>query len=400
MTTPPEAPAGNSPRLDRIRRAYTTVALHVFNLLVTLLVLNGAIAVALAAREALARRAPDRPSSPVDFPRDRLAAAYGDMPMPVVEGTLRETWSLLRLEARPWVHFGEVDFVGSYVNVARGVRANVRRDAPAAPASPGPPLRVFVFGGSTTFGYGVPDWETIPAHLERALQKKFPARAVEVKNYGRAYYFSSQELALFLALLRAGERPEVAVFIDGLNDVAMPFFGDATHFSPDEPGHMERIRAMWAESTTPSTTVVPEWVPMARVARWAATRRRPKPALPPRREPAAEAELIVQGYLQNKQTAELTAAAAGIEAHFIWQPVPVYAYDKSRRTLDFGPNDEHQSQVLGLAYDAVAKRATGVVNLAEMLRDYPGPAYVDSVHYSPAVNRMIAERIAAALGAR
>src|SRR6185503_1538519 len=49
-------------------------------------------------------------------------------------------------------------------------------------------------------------------------------------------YFSSMELGSFLRLLRAVERPNVAVFLDGLNDALylmqghdVPFFSDVLH---------------------------------------------------------------------------------------------------------------------------------------------------------------------------
>ena len=51
---------------------------------------------------------------------------------------------------------------------------------------------MFVFGGSTTFGYGVPDEQTIASHLQEVLSHQ-TAREVRVYNFGRGMYRSSQE---------------------------------------------------------------------------------------------------------------------------------------------------------------------------------------------------------------
>lgn len=70
---------------------------------------------------------------------------------------------------------------------------------------------VWFLGGSTTFGYGVADDETIPAYLEQLTMKK-------VVNLGRGYYYSEQENLLLLDLLKYGNRPKKVIFFDGLNE--------------------------------------------------------------------------------------------------------------------------------------------------------------------------------------
>jgi hypothetical protein len=50
----------------------------------------------------------------------------------------------------------------------------------------------FVFGGSTTFGYGESDNLTIPSNLQYYLREAFQTDQSAVYNFGRAFYFSSQ----------------------------------------------------------------------------------------------------------------------------------------------------------------------------------------------------------------
>ena len=71
------------------------------------------------------------------------------------------------------------------------------------------------FGGSTTFGFGVVDSDTIPAQLEQML-------GTPVINFGVRGHGSTMENRLFNYYLRAGYRPARALFLDGINEVCEP----------------------------------------------------------------------------------------------------------------------------------------------------------------------------------
>ena len=102
---------------------------------------------------------------------------------------------------------------GRYVNVDDGGFRRVLRQGPwPLDASV---LNVFVFGGSTTFGFFMDDDHTIPSYLQE-FAKAESRRRVNVYNFGRPGYTSTQELLFYLSLLRNGFVPNVSVFIDGL----------------------------------------------------------------------------------------------------------------------------------------------------------------------------------------
>ena len=101
----------------------------------------------------------------------------------------------------------------------------------------GDALRVWVFGGSTAWGEGAPDDETIPSHLARLLNAWGVDAAV--KNMGERGYVSTQEVVLLYRELQAGRRADVVVFYDGINDAA------AASNWPEVPGShvsLHRIR--------------------------------------------------------------------------------------------------------------------------------------------------------------
>ncbi len=72
---------------------------------------------------------------------------------------------------------------------------------------------VWVFGGSTTFGQGVEDDETITAYLNRMDTTN------TYINFGVHAYYQSNEIEKLLLLLKKGYRPSGIIFIDGLNDI-------------------------------------------------------------------------------------------------------------------------------------------------------------------------------------
>jgi hypothetical protein len=76
---------------------------------------------------------------------------------------------------------------------------------------------VFCFGGSTMIGWGVPDSLTIPSILQKDLGVRLNV-PVRVVNFGQQAYVNTQELIELMLQLRAGRRPNLVIFYDGIND--------------------------------------------------------------------------------------------------------------------------------------------------------------------------------------
>ena len=107
-----------------------------------------------------------------------------------------------------WVGFKEVGRQSRFVNVNEyGVRLNDPRPMPMNSIDGA----IWVFGGSTTFGYGVADSETIPAIIQKITNQR-------VINFGRGYFYSAQENLLLRRILQAGHKPKTAIFLDGINE--------------------------------------------------------------------------------------------------------------------------------------------------------------------------------------
>lgn len=121
------------------------------------------------------------------------------------------------LRWKPFLYFGRKPLVQSRTVNTDGLG----RRATPQPSTPSAPLaRVFFFGGSTMWGTAQRDSHTIAAVTSKRLQALAgPTARIEVTNLGENGYVSTQQLFSLILELREGHRPDVVVFLDGINDV-------------------------------------------------------------------------------------------------------------------------------------------------------------------------------------
>jgi hypothetical protein len=114
------------------------------------------------------------------------------------------------------VQFREKPFAGKFVTIdPHGYRVGAEQ-------SPWPIdeayTNIFFFGGSTAVGYGVKDADTIASRVHARLAEAGLERPPRVYNFGRGAFYSTQERLLFDKMITFGETPDMAIFLDGLND--------------------------------------------------------------------------------------------------------------------------------------------------------------------------------------
>ena len=105
---------------------------------------------------------------------------------------------------------------------------------------------IFLFGGSTTMGSGVADDETVGAFLQtqlRALGGPKFSRA-NVYNFGTGAYFSTQERLAFEQIALSSTKPDIAIFIDGINDLIQ--WSGQPAFTPFLSSAAELLQQSWA----------------------------------------------------------------------------------------------------------------------------------------------------------
>lgn len=290
-----------------------------------------------------------------------------------------------------------------------------RFGADQAPWPPTPDhFVVFFFGGSTTLGVG-PDWTTVPSLCQQRLRERLPhgveGRPIAVYNFGRGAYFSTLEVALFQKLLRDGQRCDLAIFLDGIND---SFFEAGVPPTAGVYGKaLQDMNAEISALTKAARRMEVPWVhlrrflaglPVAKLidvaVRWsdrksgaagAATQ-----ALPP-----DSVERIIARLRFNYQTAADTAARHGVRTHFVWQPSPAYRYDLSNHVvMQLQEKSLHGHERAGDVYPRLAGDRWKEIAppprlwLGDMQDGMNEALYVDSVHYTAGFSRRVAERIA------
>ena len=77
--------------------------------------------------------------------------------------------------------------------------------------------RIFVVGGSTTFGIGADDDETWPAYLQQIINEKITEKEIEVINYGLSGATTESEYDLIKHKISSLD-PDLIIMYDGWND--------------------------------------------------------------------------------------------------------------------------------------------------------------------------------------
>jgi hypothetical protein len=133
----------------------------------------------------------DAPPYMLAFTDDHIRKLYNtDNPAFYREVVLEGWGRSINLEYEPFVEFMPVAISGKHVNVApEGFRI-----APSGARKLNlPGNKVFVFGGSTAFGMGVSDGETIAAYLEQEFRAS-GRKDVAVFNFGVVAMFVQQPI--------------------------------------------------------------------------------------------------------------------------------------------------------------------------------------------------------------
>jgi hypothetical protein len=370
---------------QQISKLYTSVALFSFNTVLLLLLINVGLYAFHVIEDLLTS------ANPVvaKYGKERLAAVYPHLDEKEINDLLNETWSRPYVY-EPYTQFKERSYHGKFVNVDKnGFRTSNNQGA--WPPEPGP-VSIFLFGGSTTFGYGAEDSQTVASHLQDYLTSK-AGTDISIFNFGRGHYYSTQERILFEQLLSAGHVPDMAIFIDGLND----FF-----YSTDTPLFTTRFQQFVREGN--STRAYFSEFGVTRVLGRFATRFAGRP----RKKEADDDESryddpvligkVIKRYITNKKLIESAAFSHGVEAVFVWQPVPTYGYDESHHLFVGSGYGRHTYSRYGYKSmrEYITKKPLGANFLwsADIQQDLAEPLYVDKAHFTAVFSKRFASFIA------
>lgn len=387
------------------------IGIYIVYLIVALMFLNGAALAVLAAM----------PRFVQDDPNDIFSRLNGSLKAHAL-GWFRlsaEQWPVYEAETRLMHRFGYVyePFVEFRHSPVTGITLNMSEHGfrPVMEQGPWPPpseqYTIFFFGGSTAMHFG-PDWTGIANRLQDALAGS-TKKQVKIYNFGRGAYFSSQEALLYLDLVCRGHIPNMAIFLDGLNDFyfhdGVPatgaIFRDAlrrhARSGLDETGsrpNWQALRMFW--NSLPVPRLIDRLIDrhLTRTEQTAVYRTE---SLTP-----MAADAVIRRYLFNKNVIERVSEENGTRAVFVWQPVPGYRYNL-RHHIAMHPTQGlcgHERSGMGYArmaeWVAASPMGDTFIWLADLQDERAEPLYVDAVHYTAAFADAIADAIAQALVSR
>ncbi len=118
----------------------------------------------------------------------------------------------------------------SHINSSGFRGENIQKHKPAEI------FRVFVMGGSTVFGWGVPFEQSHVRILEKHLKQFYPNRKIEVLNAGASWHSSEHSVIKYLFKIKDFQ-PDLIILWHGINDLYRLFpsekFSSVREFQAD-----------------------------------------------------------------------------------------------------------------------------------------------------------------------
>ncbi len=296
-----------------------------------------------------------------------------------------------------YVYWRCTPFKGRYVNVnEQGLRRTVNHAPTGQQASP--PLRIFMFGGSTLWGTGTPDEYTISSLLSGLLHDK--GFYVEVTNFGALGYVSTQGVIALIRQLQSGNVPDVVIFYDGFNDVWAGYQIGQAGLPLNEVNRRKEFNLLNAQQTNfPAAVLFHHTLPgINRLRKTGLFKARRDPKLKDRTRPIELSEKIVEVYANNVRVVEALGKEYGFKTAFYWQPTIAdkkWLTDYEKREKDiFMPMNSFFETTYGIMNEAAQLNANAVFhNISKIFAENKEPLFIDCVHVVDRGNRILAEKM-------
>jgi hypothetical protein len=309
-------------------------------------------------------------------------------------------WAKAHSNYLPFTVWSVRKWHGKYINTDDSELGTWRRTTQAASPSCSKPnmKEVWVFGGSTVFGIGTPDWATIPSYLSREFNSDSSA-CVDVVNLGAEGYVTNQDLILLIQMLKAGRRPDIAIFYDGVNESLV---GGYSPGIPTAHWNFETIKTKVERPDITRRDVLNLLYSSQLIKTFFSEHHEKNPITISDQELAARAEATLQNYEANLGLLQLLAKTYGFKAYCFWQPILAYG-EKPLTHFEKDLKDARREEFEGRVYrgitavykQAEARSSSGnYVFLGHIFHNINDSIYVDEFHLDPRGNEIVAHAIA------
>jgi len=257
---------------------------------------------------------------------------------------------------------------------------------------------IYMFGGSTTWGDGTPDWGTIPAYLQNMFNDT--DQMICMHNMGQRAFHATQEVVELTNQLQLGVRPDMVIFYDGINEIGnMIEMGE-----PWLPSSILR-RLLW-EDVDPFVKLVSATNTYTFLIKYFKS---PYAKPPVTRYSDEKAEQLMQQtidiYINNYHIVEALSKQFDFEFKFFWQPTIAYKKpltEDEQSILEMyvprmGPLyfEDNMEVILSIhqRMEEMADDFDHLVYIGDAYEQHSGQLYFDIWHVTPEGNEIVAREI-------
>ena len=286
------------------------------------------------------------------------------------------------LQYEPFIEFKENPRINKFTAVSEfGNRCN-DDNVLLCKIPTGGQTEIWIFGGSTVFGYGVKNSETISSHLENLLNKKF-----NVINFGTGFYNSTQERILFNNLITKLPPPKAVIFLNGLNEFVNNFENNESQISSFIKYKINK------SSKDDLLEYFKERILRLNMVRLYSEYSQNN-SIKNEKKKIKNFDQIINIYINNQKLTKSIASSYEVKHLHVLQPVPIYldSYKSSNVPKKFQRNMEKDLNIknVKIGYEKYLERKLDfILDLSKFSIDEP--MYIDGVHYSSEFNMEIAK---------
>ena len=283
----------------------------------------------------------------------------------------KESWEKYdKFRFVPFTGHTETKLVGKFVNFTEADGRKIDRPKNCN-------QNIYLYGGSTTFGYNVTDRQTIGSYLQEMLGDDYC-----VYNHGRAYYYSKQENNLFINHLELGKKIDKVFFFDGINERCGGYAYDQ-NISNSFSLFIERPYLMWKTSLKNFILTLPVIQfgnSLFGSHRWIHDNNNNILNIE-----GCDKEVELDKIFESRVLSrEAVCDKFNIDCYSILQPFAGTHGIQTRKLLS-----KDTEEMLKKKYKLLSS-VSKVIDLGYVLKDDKTLSYIDGVHYSPQSNKKIA----------
>ena len=300
---------------------------------------------------------------------------------------------------KPWIQIGNNNHSNKYSIVEGGIRLSSLSSIDC-----NKPIKIWFFGGSTTYGTGVSWEDTIPSQFVKEAEKY--SICAKVTNYGVPYHFSLQEGIHFILQIqkKRDKLPDYVIFIDGLNDFLQikssidqePFFSNSLRniFSINKVSWHKR------NLDEPILKINLAFIDFLRYKFNPPKQIKSNYSFPENKTINSTSIEIANNMINNRKMIRRICEVYKLRCFHFLQPNPAIHNPRNYNETLSGLNDQKYTSLFSIGYSYLLKEEENknyenfnIYDLSKIFLNYQGIPYIDPWHYSPRANKQISKKI-------